>query len=210
MLKIKVFVFNPIMENTYLLYDETQEAAIIDCGASNKGEQKQLVDFIREENLNLKRLLNTHLHFDHVLGNQFIYETYGLKPEYHRDEEAIFGFERLNIVFSPIKYKPINAEHFIKHEEIVAFGNTQLIALLTPGHSFGGLSYYSEKNECVFTGDTLFHHDIGRSDLPGGNYKKLLDSIRNQLFILPDNTIVYPGHEQPTTIKEEKINNPHF
>ena len=210
MLKIKVLIFNPIMENTYLLYDGTQEAAIIDCGASNAEERKQMVDFIKDKNLNLKRLLNTHLHYDHVLGNRFIYETYGLEPEYHRAEEAIFGMKRLNAIVSPIKYEPVDAEHFIEHEEESAFGNTRLKALLTPGHSAGGLSFYSEKDDCVFTGDTLFHHDIGRTDLPGGNYKVLIESIKNYLFTLPENTVVYPGHEEPTTIEEEKLNNPYF
>jgi len=210
MLKIKVFVFNPVMENTYLLYDETQEAVVIDCGASNESEQKQVVGFIKENNLKLKRLLNTHLHFDHVLGNRFIYETFGLKPEYHRAEEAKFGLKKLNAVFSPIKYEPIDAEHFIEHEDEITFGTTRLKALLTPGHSLGGLCYYSEKDGCVFTGDTLFYHDIGRADLPGGNYKKLIQSIQNYLFTLPDHTVVYPGHALPTTIEEEKLHNPYF
>ena len=210
MLKIKTFVFNPVMENTYLLYDETQEAAIIDCGASDEKEQKQLADFIKENKLNLKRLLNTHLHFDHVLGNGFIFDTYGLKPEYHKAEDSISGFKRLNEIFAPVKYKSVDAGHFIEHEEVIVFGNTRLKALFTPGHSSGGLSFYAEKDQCVFTGDTLFHHDIGRTDLPGGNHKELIQSISNHLFTLPDNTVVYPGHEQPTTIEEEKQNNPYF
>jgi len=210
MLKIKVFVFNPIMENTYLLFDETQEAVIIDCGASNESEQKQLADFIKEKKLNLKRLLNTHIHFDHILGNRFIYETYGLKPEYHKAEETIAGLKRLNMIFSPIKYEPVNAGRYIEQDEVINFGNSQLIALLTPGHTAGGLSYYSPTDECVFTGDTLFYHDIGRTDLLGGDHKSIIDSIRNQLFTLPDNTVVYPGHEQPTTIQEEKFHNPNF
>jgi len=210
MLKIKVFVFNPIMENTYLLYDETKEAAIIDCGASNADEQKQLTGFIRENNLTLKRLLNTHLHFDHILGNRFIYDTFGLKPEYNKAEESIAGLQKLNIMFSPVKFEQIDAGHYIEHEEEIIFGTTRLKALLTPGHSSGGLCFYSKEDGCVFTGDTLFHRDIGRSDLLGGNHKQLIKSIRDHLLVLPDNTVVYPGHEQPTTIEEEKLYNPHF
>ena len=210
MLKIKTFVFNPIMENTYLLFDETLEAVIIDCGASDAKEQKQLADFIKEKQLKLMRLLNTHLHFDHVLGNRFIYENYGLKPEYCREEEALSELKKINALFSPVRYEPVEAGHYIEHEEEILFGNTQLKALLTPGHSPGGLCYYSEKDECVFTGDTLFHRDIGRSDLPGGNHKALIDSIQNYLFTLPDSTVVYPGHAQPTTIEEEKLYNPNF
>ena len=210
MLKVKVFVFNPIMENTYLLYDETKEAIIIDCGASNEREEKQVADFIKGNELKLKRLLTTHLHYDHLLGNGFIYETYGLKPEYHKSEDSILGIKELNAALAPVRYKQIEAGHFIEHEEEIVFGNTTLKALLTPGHSIGGLSYYSEKDGCVFTGDTLFYHDIGRTDLPGGNHNELINSIRNHLFTLPDNTVVYPGHESPTTIEEEKLNNPHF
>jgi len=210
MLTVKVFVFNPVMENTYLLFDETQEAVIIDCGASNENEQKRLSDYIKENKLNLKRLLNTHLHFDHVLGNGFIHEQYGLIPEYHSAEESDSAISKLNVLFSPVKYKPIYAERYIKHEDEIEFGNTRLKALLTPGHTLGGLSFYSEKDGCVFTGDTLFHHDIGRTDLPGGNHKKLIQSIQEHLFILPDSTVVYPGHEEPTTIEDEKQNNPYF
>jgi glyoxylase-like metal-dependent hydrolase (beta-lactamase superfamily II) len=198
------------MENTYLLYDETQEAAIIDCGASNEKEQKQLVDFIKDKNLKLKRLLNTHTHFDHVFGNRFIYETFGLKPEYHRAEESVPGFRSLNLAFSPLKYESVDAGHYIEHDEDIHFGNTQLRVLFTPGHTAGGVSFYSEKDRCVFTGDTLFHLDIGRTDLPGGNYKTLIDSINNQLLTLPDDTVVYPGHEESSTIEEEKANNPHI
>jgi glyoxylase-like metal-dependent hydrolase (beta-lactamase superfamily II) len=198
------------MENTYLLYDETKEAVIIDCGASNDKEKKQLADFIKDNDLKLKRLINTHLHFDHILGNSFIYEKYGLKPEYHKAEEAAIELRKLNMLFSPIKYEQIDAGHYIEHEEEIVFGNTRLKALFTPGHSSGGLSFYSEKDGCVFTGDTLFHLDIGRTDLPGGNHKELINSISNHLFTLPNSTVVYPGHENPTTIEEEKLNNPHF
>ena len=210
MLKIKIFIFNPIMENTYLLYDETAEAVIIDCGASNKKEENQISIFIKDKGLSLKRLLNTHLHFDHEMGNNFIFEKYSLKPEYHKAEESILNIKRLNLVLSPVKYKQIEAERFIEHEEEIVFGNTKLIALHTPGHSTGGLSFYCEESGCVFTGDSLFYHDIGRTDLLGGSNKKLIKSIREQLFTLPDNTVVYPGHALPTTIEEEKLNNPHF
>jgi glyoxylase-like metal-dependent hydrolase (beta-lactamase superfamily II) len=210
MLKIKVFIFNPVMENTYLLFDETQEATIIDCGASNEAEKRQIADYIKEKKLNLKRLLNTHLHFDHVIGKEFIYEKYGLKPEYSKSEEFIFGLNKLDALFAPVKYKPIDAEHYIENEEEIDFGNTRLTALFTPGHTAGGLCFYSQKDGYVFTGDTLFHHDIGRTDLPGGSHKKLIASIQNQLFTLPENTVVYPGHALPTTIEEEKLNNPYF
>jgi glyoxylase-like metal-dependent hydrolase (beta-lactamase superfamily II) len=205
MLQIKVFVFNPIMENTYLLYDETKEAAIIDCGAKDDGEKKELSDFISKNGLSLKHLLNTHLHFDHVLGSHFINQTYGLKPLYDQTDETLY--ERR---FSPIFYKPVYADRYIVEGDEITFGNTTLKVLSTPGHSPGSLSFYSEKDECVFTGDALFHLDIGRTDLWQGNREVLIDSIRKKLLTLPDDTVVYPGHEEPSTIGEEKLHNPHL
>ena len=211
MLKIKVFVFNPIQENTYLLYDETKEALIIDCGAYTDDEKKQLSDFIRENELTLKHVLNTHLHFDHILGNFFLYETYGLKPEYNPADEAMPGLKEgvVKFGFTTFKYDTVLAEQYIKDQYIITFGNTRLEALSTPGHSPGSLSFYSEKNACVFTGDALFRFDIGRTDLWKGNHKELIQSIKSKLFTLPDNTAVYPGHGETSIIGEEKQYNPY-
>jgi glyoxylase-like metal-dependent hydrolase (beta-lactamase superfamily II) len=195
------------MENTYLLYDETKEAVIIDCGAFTNRENEELSDFIRENELILKHLLNTHLHFDHILGNQFIFETYGLKPEYNKADEPLLQQNR-RMLF--IRYEPIFANHFLNDGDEISFGNTTLKALSTPGHSPGSLSFYSEKDGCVFTGDALFHLEIGRTDLWGGNYPELIRSIKNKLLTLPEDTVVYPGHEESSTVGEEKTHNPHF
>ncbi|MDR1632692.1 MAG: MBL fold metallo-hydrolase [Dysgonamonadaceae bacterium] len=211
MLQIKVFVFNPVRENTYLLYDETKEAVVIDCGAYTDGEKKQLSDFIREKGLTLKHVLNTHLHFDHILGNHFLYETYGLKPEYNPADETMPGLKEgiVKFGFSTFKYDTVFAEQYIEDKEIISFGNTRMEALSTPGHSPGSLSFYSEKDACVFTGDALFRFGIGRTDLWGGDYEELIQSIRNKLLTLPDNTVVYPGHEETSTVGEEKKHNPY-
>jgi glyoxylase-like metal-dependent hydrolase (beta-lactamase superfamily II) len=211
MLQIKIFIFNPIQENTYLLYDETKEAAIIDCGANTTKEKNLLADFIKEENLTLKHVLNTHLHFDHILGNQFLYETFGIKPEYCKTEENMPGLKegKVSLLF-PIKYTHIFSDKDLNDGDEIVFGNTKLKALLTPGHSPGSLSFYSEKDCCVFTGDALFHNDIGRTDLWQGDFNELTHSIRTKLFTLPDDTVVYPGHEESSTIGEEKIYNPYF
>jgi glyoxylase-like metal-dependent hydrolase (beta-lactamase superfamily II) len=205
MLQLKIFVFNPVMENTYLLFDETKEAVLIDCGAITAGEKKKLSDFIRENGLTLKHLLNTHLHFDHVLGNQFIYETYGLKPEYNPADEPL-----LQTRMTAIRYEPVYADRFLNEGDEITFGNTTLSALATPGHSPGSLSFYAPEGGCVFTGDALFHLDIGRTDLWGGNHRELIDSIKKKLLTLPEDTVVYPGHEEPSTIGEEKLHNPHL
>jgi len=210
-MQIKIFEFNPVSANTYLIYDETKEAAIIDCGASTSEEWRELKEYIDFHNIQLKKVLNTHLHFDHVLGNHFLYETYGLKPEYNVAEDSIPELRLQASAFRfSISYEAVKAEHFINENDLILFGNTTLKALLTPGHSPGSLSFYSEKGKCVFTGDALFRHDIGRSDLWGGNENTLISSIKNKLLTLPDDTIVYPGHGPASIVKEEKQYNPYI
>jgi glyoxylase-like metal-dependent hydrolase (beta-lactamase superfamily II) len=212
MLKVKIFVFNPLQENTYLLYDETKETVVIDCGAHTDSEKKQLSDFIRENGLTLRHILNTHLHFDHILGNHYLYETYGLKPEYNPKDEGMPGLKEgiVKFGFATFKYDPVFSEQYLEDEANIVFGNTNLKILETPGHSPGSLSFYSEKDACVFTGDALFRFCIGRTDLWNGNYEKLIQSIKTKLLTLPDNTVVYPGHEEISTIGEEKRSNPYL
>ena len=210
-MQIKIFEFNPVHVNTYLLYDETKEATLIDCGAFTAEEQERIKLYISSKELQLKRLLNTHLHFDHLLGNRFIYETYGLKPEYHLSEETMPGLKKQTMIFGiPVNYEPVNAELFVNEGDEICFGNTTLKALLTPGHSRGSISYYCQKDGCVFTGDALFRHDIGRTDLWGGNEATLIHAIRTQLLTLPDDTKIYPGHGPSSTVKEEKQYNPYI
>ncbi|MCC8145081.1 MAG: MBL fold metallo-hydrolase [Bacteroidales bacterium] len=210
-MKIKIFPFNPLFENTYLLYDDTKEAALIDCGASSEKEYALLDNFIESNGLTLKVLLNTHLHFDHALGNNYIREKYGLKPQYHKNEDAMpcvkpqastFGFS--------IVYEPVKADHFIKEGEIIRFGNTSLLSILTPGHSPGSLSFYNKEDNCIFTGDALFKRSIGRTDLWKGDESTLLKAIRTKILTLPDETVVYPGHGPATTVIEEKKHNPYI
>ena len=210
-MQIKIFEFNPVQVNTYLIYDETQEAAIIDCGAFTTEEQERLKDYIASNGLILKHLLNTHLHFDHLLGNRFIYDTYGLKPEYQEEEESLPGLQKQTLIFGlPVDYEPVAAGHFLNDDDSIRFGNTTLQAILTPGHSPGSLSFYCREANCVFTGDALFRHDIGRTDLWGGNEETLLTAIRTKLLTLPDDTVIYPGHGPASTVHEEKLHNPYI
>ena len=210
-MQIKVFEFNMVTVNTYLLYDETKEAVLIDCGAFTAEEQGQVKQYIDFHGLQLKHLLNTHLHFDHLLGNRFIYETYGWKPEYHQSEETMPGLRKQTVIFGiPVNYEPVSADHFINDGDEIRFGNSTLKALLTPGHSPGSISYYCKSDHCVFTGDVLFRHDIGRTDLWGGNEETLVNAIRTQLLTLPDDTKIYPGHGPASTVKEEKQHNPYI
>ena len=210
-MQIKIFEFNMVCVNTYLIYDETKEAVLIDCGAYTANECKQLAEYINSNQLKIKHLLSTHLHFDHIFGNRFIFDTYGLKPQYNEIEDSMPSLKIQATGYGiPINYEPVTAEHFIKENDSIQFGNSELKAILTPGHSPGSLSFYSGKGNCVFTGDTLFKHDIGRSDLWGGNGETLINAIREKLLTLPDNTIVYPGHGPASTVKEEKQLNPYL
>ncbi|MFC4873398.1 MBL fold metallo-hydrolase [Negadavirga shengliensis] len=209
MLNIKSFTFNPFMENTYVLYDESKEAVIIDPGCYEKREKAMLFDFIKMEGLTPVKLLNTHCHIDHVLGNAFVKNTYDIPLWFHEDESQIlkavpayapnYGFPQ---------YQESKADHYIREGEWINFGQSRLLSILVPGHSPGHLVFYHEPTlECI-GGDTLFQGSIGRTDLPGGDHDTLLDAIKTKLFFLPDEVTVYPGHGPATQIGEEKTNNP--
>lgn len=206
---LKSFVVNPLQENTYLLYDDAGNAVIIDCGLYSEQEKNEFDDFIRDNNLIPKRLLNTHTHFDHTLGIPHIYEKFGLKPEYHIADNALIN-DQLKIFRMVISCDPILAEHFLEENEIITVGDISLKVLYTPGHSMGGLSFYAEKEGWLFSGDNLFLHDIGRSDTYDGNEQQLLSSIREKLLTLPGDTQVFSGHGPSTTIEEERKFNPYL
>jgi glyoxylase-like metal-dependent hydrolase (beta-lactamase superfamily II) len=213
MITVKTFVFNFFRENTYLLYDQTKEAVLIDCGCITHHEEETLSGFIAENQLNLKRLLCTHYHFDHVIGNAYIFHKYGIRPEIHREEK---NANTPTLQMQAIRYgrnmhfEEIEPVNYIEDKEELYFGNSMLKAILVPGHSPASLAYYSEKEQFVISGDVLFPGSIGRTDLLGGDFNTLIDSIRTGLMTLPDNTIVYSGHGDPTTIKIEKAYNPYL
>ena len=211
-MKIKRFEFNMFPVNCYVLADETGEAAIIDAGCYYKEEQQRLKDFIREQRLEIKHLLNTHLHADHVFGNAFAAREFGVGPEAsQRDEFLLPGIAGFCKSFGfPLNEEPAPLGHYVTDGEIIRFGNTELKAISVPGHSPGSMVYYCEKESCLFSGDTLFKGSIGRADLEGGNFDDLRESIMSRLFVLPDNTVVYPGHGNETSIGNEKKNNPFF
>jgi len=209
---IKTFTFNPFQENTYLLFDETREAVIIDAGCIMDYEKQQLKAYIQENNLTLKRVLNTHLHLDHQFGNKFLYNTFGITPEANEEDEYLLA----NVVAQARSYgfnvdeeaQPIG-RYIIDNEEI-KFGNSILKAIHVPGHSPGSIAFYVEKEGILISGDALFKGSIGRTDLPKGDYATLITSITKKLLTLPDSTVVYSGHGPTTTIGEEKISNPYL
>jgi len=209
MIKISKFVFNAFMVNTYLLYDETGDCVIIDPACYETGEKAQLQDFITENNLRVVRNLNTHCHIDHVLGNEFVSLTYGIRPEYHKNSVPFFQtVQEIGASFGYTVGRMPEPKKFLVPGEVVSWGNSELTVLFTPGHAEGSVCFYNEAQDFVVTGDVLFRDTIGRTDLPTGDFDQLMASIRNRLFTLPDATIVYPGHGPETTIGYEKENNP--
>lgn len=211
MLKVHKHTFNPFQENTYIIYDETKECAVIDPGCSNDKERGQLVQTIQANGLKPVKLLNTHCHIDHFPGNKFICDSYGLLPEFHQlelqvmyaalDYQALFGF---SLEASP---EPAN---YLKEGDEVKFGNTTLQVLFTPGHSPGSLSFYNQAAQLIISGDVLFQGGVGRFDLPGASGKVLYKSIMEKLMTLPDDVKVYSGHGPETFIGVEKRSNPYL
>jgi glyoxylase-like metal-dependent hydrolase (beta-lactamase superfamily II) len=210
-MKIYNFVFSPIEVNTYILVDDSGDCAIIDCGCYEKQESEKLENFIKDNSINPVLLLNTHCHLDHVFGNRFILEKYGLRAfSSELDEMNRKNASQHAMLFGLTMDTPPEPAGFISDNQMVTFGTTELKALHVPGHTSGSLAFYSEKNNCVFTGDALFSGSIGRTDLQGGNYETLIGSIKNKLFVLPPSTVVYPGHGNATTIEKEMKSNPFF
>ena len=209
MITIKQFTFNPFQENTFLLSDETKECIIIDAGMDGDLEEDEISSYIAENGLQPVLLVNTHAHIDHILGNSFIAKTYQLELAAHKDcvnfiERAASQAQMFGMKMDKTK----SIDRFLSEEETLDFGNSSLQILLTPGHSDGSLCFYSEKDKFVIVGDVLFNQSIGRTDLPTGDYDLLQKSIWEQLFTLPDETVVYPGHGPETTIGFEKLHNP--
>ncbi|MBM3404998.1 MAG: MBL fold metallo-hydrolase [Bacteroidetes bacterium] len=211
MIQLQTFVFNAFGVNTYVLYDETGACAIIDAAFDQLHERDQLLKFLSQHQLVPKRLLNTHLHIDHLLGNVFVHETFGLLPEYHQDAEPFLIHAReIASSYGFTVDKIVKASRYIQDGEIIRFGNSALTALHTPGHADGSVCFYSPENQFVITGDVLFQEGIGRTDLPTGDFDLLIKSIHEKLFSLPDEVTVYPGHGPTTKIGHEKRHNPFF
>lgn len=207
---IKTFTFNPIQENTYLVYDETGEAVIIDAGMLFDREKTEIKEFLAHNNLTLKHVLNTHLHLDHQFGNKFLFDTFGIAPHAGKEDEFLLETVNASAAMFGIPYpeapQPIGS--YIAENQKIKFGNTEFITLHTPGHSPGSYCFYCEIESALFVGDVLFNGSIGRTDLPQGDYATLINSIQTKLLPLPDSTVVYSGHGPTTTIGEERQYNP--
>jgi hydroxyacylglutathione hydrolase len=209
MLHIKSFTFNPFQENTYLVYDDSGEAALVDPGCFTSPEKKELEDFITNKGLTLTQLWNTHCHIDHVLGNAWAMKTFDLPLHIHPNELPVLKSVE---VYAPNYgfhgYESSEASGFFREGQELKVGNELLQVIFVPGHSPGHVVFYHEASAQCLAGDTLFKGSIGRTDLPGGNHSLLLEKIKSQLFVLPEETVVYPGHGPETKIGFEKVYNP--
>jgi glyoxylase-like metal-dependent hydrolase (beta-lactamase superfamily II) len=203
------FTFSPIQENTYVIYNEQGWCAIVDPGCYFGNERNELKDFITERKLAPKYLLNTHCHLDHVFGNKFVHKTWGLEPYIHPNEKPVLEYAPISGMNWGLPFENYQGNlHYLNEGDKLQIGNDIFEILLTPGHSPGSICFYCREQQFVIGGDVLFRESIGRTDLPGGDFDTLIDSIRSKLFILPDEVIVYPGHGPETTIGHEKKHNP--
>ncbi len=211
MIKVKVFTFSPIQENTYVLYNEHKKAIVIDPGCYFPAEQEQLYQFIESTGLEVVQLLNTHCHLDHVFGNKWVYETFKTPLCIHPDEEPMLKMAPLSGEKWGLPFENYNGPiQYLQPGDTILLGNDALKVILAPGHSTASICFYCEFESFLIGGDVLFRESIGRTDLPGGNHEQLLTSIREQLFTLPNDVKVYPGHGLTTTIGHEKRHNPYM
>lgn len=205
-MEIKTFIFNPVQVNCYLLWDETKEAVLIDCGALFPREEEELINFINSNGLTIRHYLNTHLHFDHIFGNPFVEKRLGVGCEASdadwqwaeniAERVARFGLRYTEKIAPPIRV--------LSDGDEIIFGTQKIKAIAVPGHSPGSLAFYIPEQKVVFTGDALFLQSIGRTDFPDSDHSTLIHCIKERLFTLPDDTKVFPGHSEPTTIGYEK------
>jgi hydroxyacylglutathione hydrolase len=211
MLKIKSFVFSPIQENTYLLYNEFNNCIIIDPGCYFDAEKEQLTQFIKQSGLLPKMLLNTHCHLDHVFGNKYVAETYALTPQIHPNEKVVLEFAPTSGLMYNLPFDNYTGDFiFLKEGDKVVLDKDELTVIEAPGHSPGHICFYCKAQNFLIGGDVLFNRSIGRTDLPGGNHGQLIKNIKEKLLVLPDETLVYSGHGPATTIGEEKKENPYL
>lgn len=206
---INVFCFNPFQENTYLIWAENKDCWIIDPGCVTKQEERILTDFITQNGLNPVRLLNTHCHLDHIYGNKYVAETYGLGLGIHEKEYPILEKAALSArLFGSKIPDHLEPAYYLHENENLYLGEVEFEVLFCPGHSPGGICFYNAEDKYCIVGDVLFEGSIGRTDLPLGNHDNLIKSIKTKLMTMDDDVVIYSGHGKPTTIDRERKFNP--
>ena len=210
MLNVKKFTFNPFSENTYVVTDQLYNSVIIDPGCYYKAEQNELDNYILKNNLKLKSILHTHSHLDHMFGTAYLADKYDLDLWICKEDLVTYeSYEKVCEVYGiPITFSPNPNPKFFNLNQLFEIEGIKFEILFVPGHSLGHVAFYNQENNFLINGDCLFENSIGRTDLPGGNHQQLINSIKNEIFQLPDETLVYCGHGNETTIKVEKSSNP--
>lgn len=209
-MKIARLIFNPIQENTYIIWDDTLEAAVIDAGNMNERENEVLAKFIADNGLKPKYALNTHGHFDHLLGVDFLREKYGAQLAMSSKDEFLLKGASVSAELFGVKTDalPEAIDVDLEGKESIKFGNTELKIIPTPGHTPGHVAFFEPESKVLFTGDTLFRESIGRTDLPGGDYSWIMRSIIENILPLGDDVKIYPGHGETSDIGHESMYNP--
>lgn len=207
---IRTYTFAPFEENTYIVYDDNKNALIVDPGCYTSEQKQLLVDFIDQEALKIHAILNTHCHIDHVFGNAYLAQKYGVDIITHQGELATLSMAGPSAqMYGFTAYEPSPLPTIFVEEGVeIAFGDLKFKVIFAPGHSAAHIAFYNEENAMLLSGDVLFRGSFGRYDLPGGNLATLKESITTKLFPLPDNTVVYSGHGPTTTIGLERETNP--
>ena len=209
-MKIARLIFNPIQENTYIIWDDTLEAAVIDAGNMNERENEALAKFIADNGLKPKYALNTHGHFDHLLGVDFLREKYGAQLAMSSKDEFLLKGASVSAELFGVKADalPEAIDVDLEGKESIKFGNTELKIIPTPGHTPGHVAFFEPASKVLFTGDTLYRESIGRTDLPGGDYSWIMRSIIENILPLGDDVKIYPGHGETSDIGHESMYNP--
>lgn len=210
---IQSFTFNPLGENTYIVWDETTRlAAIVDAGMYNREECEIIQQFLSQHNLTLSALWGTHAHIDHIFGNWWIKQEFP-NVLYHLHEDDVKMIERSETMAAlwSLNYTPSPLpDVFLNHGDVLTLGESTYEVRFVPGHAPGHVIFYNQRESFAIVGDTIFKGSIGRTDLPGGNHSQLLQKIESEIFALPANTILYPGHGPETTVNNEIQFNPFF
>ncbi len=210
MINIKTFTFNPFDENTFVLWSENnKEGIVVDPGMSDKDEEKQFDEFIQKEEINLKKILNTHCHIDHILGCKYVKDNYSvdyLIPE--NDFLLLKHYDKQMSMVGVAMEEPPKPDRLLKESDNIVLNSSVINPLLTPGHTPGEMCFYLDKENFCITGDVLFKGSIGRTDLWGSNTSAIYNSIKTKLLTLDDSVTIYPGHGVISTIGEERNTNP--
>ncbi|MAU37674.1 MAG: MBL fold hydrolase [Flavobacteriales bacterium] len=209
-MKIKSFIFNPFQENTYIIYDETKQCIIIDPGCYTLEEQNILKKFITNKKLKPVKLVNTHCHIDHILGNNFVSKEWNIELYIHKEDLPLLDSATIISETYGLKdyQRSPHPKYFLNHGDKLSFGKSSFEVLFTPGHAPGHISLYNKPNNILVVGDVIFKKSIGRTDLPGGSYETLIKTIKDIIFKLPNSTHVLCGHGPSTNLGFEKENNP--